>query len=156
MTFCSRCGRQRETGEARCECGRPFRDIVNRLDRAPTSIWEIWFSFGGRINRRTFLLKGLLPLYSIPIGFIVVMSVVMSAPIIPDGLSFLMAAILWIYLLPAAYSFFAIAAKRWHDIGNSGWLSLMFLIPLLNLIALIMLAVLGGEKGPNRFGMAPE
>jgi len=45
--------------------------------------------------------------------------------------------------------------RRWHDLGKSGWLSLLMLIPLLNLLVLIFLWVKKGTDGPNAYGDDP-
>src|SRR5262245_47893941 len=49
---------------------------------------------------------------------------------------------------------FALAAKRFHDLGSSGWLSLLLIIPLVGFIAFIYLLFAGGEDYDNRYGPA--
>jgi uncharacterized membrane protein YhaH (DUF805 family) len=50
----------------------------------------------------------------------------------------------------------AVAAKRWHDRGKSGWWSLILLVPVLGgLWTLIELGLLRGEPQVNRFGAPP-
>jgi uncharacterized membrane protein YhaH (DUF805 family) len=46
----------------------------------------------------------------------------------------------------------ALAAKRFHDLGKSGWLSLVLFIPLFGLIAIIFLLVAPGDDYGNRYG----
>jgi len=43
----------------------------------------------------------------------------------------------------------AVAARRMHDVGKSGW---FMLIPIYNLI----LALTPGEVGPNKYGQDPK
>jgi uncharacterized membrane protein YhaH (DUF805 family) len=45
--------------------------------------------------------------------------------------------------------YFAVAARRMHDVGKSGW---FILIPLYNLI----LTVTEGDKGSNEYGPDPK
>jgi uncharacterized membrane protein YhaH (DUF805 family) len=48
---------------------------------------------------------------------------------------------------------YAIATKRWHDRGKSGWWSLIVLVPIVGgLWALIELGFLPGEEGVNAYG----
>jgi uncharacterized membrane protein YhaH (DUF805 family) len=44
--------------------------------------------------------------------------------------------------------------RRWHDLDQSGWLTLLDLIPLIGLLASILLLILPGTPGPNRYGPA--
>lgn len=47
----------------------------------------------------------------------------------------------------------AIAVRRMHDIGKSGWWVLISLIPIIGIIWYIILAIKPSE-GPNRYGEA--
>src|SRR5262249_2387754 len=49
---------------------------------------------------------------------------------------------------------FALAAKRLHDLGKSGWVSLVLIIPLLGLIAVIFLLCASGDAFDNQYGPA--
>jgi uncharacterized membrane protein YhaH (DUF805 family) len=49
---------------------------------------------------------------------------------------------------------FALAAKRLHDLGTSGWISLVLIIPLLGFIAVIFLLCASGDAIDNRYGPA--
>ncbi len=46
--------------------------------------------------------------------------------------------------------------KRWHDMDKSGWMVLTLFIPLANIIILLLLLILPGTEGINRFGPAPN
>ena len=50
----------------------------------------------------------------------------------------------------------AVAARRLHDIGKSGWWLLIALIPIVGAIMLIIWDVREGERGDNRFGPDPK
>lgn len=49
----------------------------------------------------------------------------------------------------------AVAVRRLHDTGRSGWWVLLALIPVLGVIALLVLLALEGEPGPNAYGAPP-
>ena len=46
----------------------------------------------------------------------------------------------------------AITVRRYHDSNKSGWFILLFLIPLLGWIISIILCVLPGDAGNNKYG----
>ena len=47
------------------------------------------------------------------------------------------------------------SVKRLHDLGKSGWLALLFLIPVVNLIFGIYVAFFKGEEFDNKYGPNP-
>ena len=49
----------------------------------------------------------------------------------------------------------ALAVKRCHDRGRSGWFLLLQFIPLVNIWVVIEILFLKGTTGPNRFGPDP-
>ena len=49
----------------------------------------------------------------------------------------------------------ALAVKRLHDRGRSGWFCLVGVIPFVNIWLTIDLLFLRGTEGPNRFGEDP-
>ncbi|HEY8401410.1 MAG TPA: DUF805 domain-containing protein [Cytophagaceae bacterium] len=61
------------------------------------------------------------------------------------GLGFLANIYQLFILIPAI----AVAVRRMHDVGKSGWYCL---IPIYNLV----LAVTEGDKGPNKYGPDPK
>jgi len=52
------------------------------------------------------------------------------------------------------WSKFALAAKRFHDLGDSGWLSLVLIIPLLGFLAFVYLLLWRGQDHDNVYGPA--
>jgi|GWRWMinimDraft_6_1066014.scaffolds.fasta_scaffold06599_2 uncharacterized membrane protein YhaH (DUF805 family) len=49
----------------------------------------------------------------------------------------------------------AAGARRLHDLGKSGWLQLLGLIPIIGWILLIYWAAQPGEAGANKYGEPP-
>jgi uncharacterized membrane protein YhaH (DUF805 family) len=64
-------------------------------------------------------------------------------------------AIAILFLLAVLWPSIALAVRRWHDHGRSGWSILLQIIPIVNLWCLYMLAFRHGERGDNRFGADP-
>jgi uncharacterized membrane protein YhaH (DUF805 family) len=50
----------------------------------------------------------------------------------------------------------AVAVRRLHDTGRSGWWLLIGLIPLVGAIVLLVFLASDGERGPNRWGPSPK
>jgi|SRR6056300_909149 uncharacterized membrane protein YhaH (DUF805 family) len=50
----------------------------------------------------------------------------------------------------------AVAIRRLHDVGKSGWYYLLVLLPIIGPIWLIVLFATEGEQGDNRFGSNPK
>lgn len=109
------------------------------------------FSFKGRIPRSAFWIVGLLILH---VG-IKLME--------PHRLHYLTGApkTIWIvviaaWLIVSTWISLALYAKRWHDCGQSGWMSLILLIPFLGqIVALIWLGFFPGTQSKNAFGNNP-
>jgi uncharacterized membrane protein YhaH (DUF805 family) len=50
----------------------------------------------------------------------------------------------------------AVAVRRLHDIGKSGWYILVLIIPLVGIIWLLILLVREGDRGANAYGEDPK
>ena len=61
-----------------------------------------------------------------------------------------------ILLLPAIYVASAMGAKRAHDLGYSGWINLLLLVPLVNGIWALLLLLSAGNDGSNQYGHPPS
>ena len=60
-----------------------------------------------------------------------------------------------LFALGTLLPFLAVASRRLHDIGRSGWWQLVGFIPLLGWIVMIYWTVQPSE-GPNAYGSGPE
>ncbi|WP_300115411.1 DUF805 domain-containing protein [Sphingobium sp.] len=49
----------------------------------------------------------------------------------------------------------AVMVRRLHDTDRSGWWLLLGLLPLLGGLVLLIFFIIGGTRGPNRFGPDP-
>ena len=50
----------------------------------------------------------------------------------------------------------AVAVRRLHDIGKSGWMLLVSLIPIVGEIWLLVLMVIDSQTGENQYGINPK
>ena len=49
----------------------------------------------------------------------------------------------------------ALTVRRIHDFGQSGWLFLVTIIPILGYVALFVFGILEGQDHPNQYGNVP-
>lgn len=61
-----------------------------------------------------------------------------------------------IYVLFALLPSVAVSVRRLHDVGKSGWMLLLVLIPLIGAIYLFVLSVTDGDSGENKWGPNPK
>ena len=61
-----------------------------------------------------------------------------------------------IYSLGVLLPSLAVAVRRLHDTGRSGWWLLIVLIPILGALALLVFMVLDSEAGQNAYGPSPK
>jgi|GEM_PF-263437 len=64
--------------------------------------------------------------------------------------------VLYIFPLTLMLPSMAVTVRRLHDLGKSGWMVLVSLIPLIGSIWLFVLTVLEGEAGENIYGPNPK
>ena len=126
------------------------------------------FSFHGRIGRAKYLM-GYLILFCMTVCCFFLMSVIDHVPYIfvnswvlsitfslknehnytPGGAASLV--FLASFILVSFWSF-AVDVKRFHDLGMSGWWTVLLLIPLIGTLGWFLLSILPGKKGPNKHG----
>ena len=61
-----------------------------------------------------------------------------------------------IYALAVLIPGLAVAVRRLHDVGKSGWMILISLIPLIGAIWLLVLMVTDSNPGENQYGQNPK
>ena len=61
-----------------------------------------------------------------------------------------------IYSLAITIPTFAVSVRRMHDIGKSGWMMLIQLIPVLGGIWFLILTLKEGDLHKNRYGSNPK
>jgi len=61
-----------------------------------------------------------------------------------------------LYVIATRIPALAVTVRRLHDVGKSGWMLLIVLIPFLGWIWLLVLMVTDSQKGTNKWGQNPK
>ncbi len=133
--------------------GREAKGDTSRADFAqlktyhknPYTIFEILFSFKGRISRSTYWCF-LVPYLII----VIVLSAMVGGILNPDKNGFF-----FIFLIISCISTFAVGTKRLHDSNRSGWFMLIAFIPIIAFLWLLILGFIKGTSGNNLYGPDP-
>jgi uncharacterized membrane protein YhaH (DUF805 family) len=114
------------------------------------------FAVNGRIGRLRYLafssavsLVFMLLIGGVSAIFIPMMMGGNSQPVI----MLLLMGILYIAMIAVS---FIMAKRRFNDLNKSGWLSLLFFVPLANLFVALYLIFGSGTKGSNEYGPQPS
>ncbi len=103
---------------------------------------QLYLSPKGRIDRRTFWLRGLIPIYALWNIACLIDFMTRAGGIVACAVIFL-----------SAWPAIAVMIKRWHDRNKSGWYIFVSLIPLVGPFwAFIEAGLSAGTQGDNRFG----
>jgi uncharacterized membrane protein YhaH (DUF805 family) len=124
---------------------------------------HFFFGFHGRIRRTNYFFGALLAgcVYSsLAISSLAAMSVHLDDRLDslvwrfdPSPIGFVAVSIL---TLLALWSMLALTVKRWHDVGVTGWFSILSLPPVAHGVVFLLLCLLPGTTGPNRYGDDPR
>jgi uncharacterized membrane protein YhaH (DUF805 family) len=122
---------------------------LGKARRRPLVLWAL-FSLKGRVSRRVYWLATLF--------LIAVNSVLVGQMMGADEASYhrIAAALFPVVLVITLFANMAVAVKRLHDVGYSGFLALTLFVPLVNLAFALWVGILPGTAGPNSFGETPD
>lgn len=115
------------------------------------TIKEMFLTTQGRLNRKPYILRGLF-LWILSLVTSGVMDVTSESDSLVMNLLSLVVFVLFIALGVATIM---LVIRRWHDLGKSGWFTLLLFIPLVNLFVALYLWVKKGDEGPNEYGDDP-
>lgn len=81
-----------------------------------------------------------------------------SMPINPNEswFSIIINCFIAIFLLLSVFQTFPLTVRRLHDLNLSGWWLLATFLPLMGQVSLIVLSILKGNSGPNKYGPPPS
>ena len=86
------------------------------------------------------------------INFAISIVITIVVGVVSDSLASIVSML---YSLAVMLPSIGLGVRRLHDTGRTGWLALLALIPLVNLV-LIYFFVLEGDAGPNEYGPDPK
>lgn len=72
------------------------------------------------------------------------------------GVMILIAIVFLLFIVAMIIPGLAVRVRRLHDIGASGWLILIALVPGIGGLVLLVLSLLDGTAGPNTYGEDPK
>ena len=114
-------------------------------------IKEMFFTMQGRLNRKPFLLRGLV----LGILSLILSSVMGGLAETSSTVLHLVSLLMRPLILVCVAGSLTLIIRRWHDLGKSGWFTLLLLIPLLNFLVMLYLWFVRGTAGPNAYGEDP-
>lgn len=94
--------------------------------------------FEGRVDHKNYF-------FALLAGIIIELVLMLTGSFFLNMLSLL--------LVPIGYG---MGMRRFHDLGQSGWFTLLTLIPFIGLIVTIYLAIKKGDSGVNSYGAIPD
>jgi len=113
-------------------------------------VFENYANFRGRARRSEYWYFTLMNLIIFIIAAILDSALGLNFAPLPYGLIYAAVAVLTI--IPGL----AVAVRRLHDVGKSGWFYFIVLIPLVGAIWLLVLFCTEGEQGTNKWGPNPK
>ena len=122
------------------ECYRKYATSSGRARRA-----EYWsFTLANAII--------MIPLYMLAFG-----SAIMSGGAEAGGAMGMVGMVIYcVYALSTIVPSIAVAVRRLHDTGRSGWWFLICLIPVIGALVLLVFMVLDSQPGTNEYGPNPK
>lgn len=144
----------------KADTNNPYQAPAAVVDGKPTgATYEPRFwAWSGRLGRLRYLAYltciSLLTMIAVGIlgGVLGAMQVVRGNA---GGIDMLTVGLMILYIPMFVYSF-ALARRRFNDTGRSGWLCLLMLVPLVNVLVSLYLVFAPGTDGPNEYGLPPS
>ena len=110
--------------------------------------WSKYAVFSGRSSRKEYWMW---VLFYVIFGFVAsIIDLLLGLCVDPVFAAFNL--VYGIFALTAFLPSLAVTSRRLHDIGKSGWLMLISLIPIIGIIVLLVFLCKKGDAGENRFG----
>lgn len=113
-----------------------------------------FYKMSGRIGRwRYIAYSGLMSFLPIAILGILAAIIIPTLPRLPSSFDMSIFFIfIAIFLLLMMYGVIASAKRRFNDLNRSGWWTLLFMVPFLNLLVWLYLMLAAGEERINDYG----
>jgi uncharacterized membrane protein YhaH (DUF805 family) len=110
----------------------------------------LFFGMSGRISRQVYWLAFLF--------IVVILGIALHPTVDPEtgSLSLRGGGLAVAAMLVAIVANIAIGVKRLHDFNVPGVFAVTLFVPFLSVIATLVIGLLPGNPGPNRFGESPD
>jgi len=106
--------------------------------------------FSGRARRKEYWMFVLFNMIFAIVAMILDNILGLTAGELPYGVLY------YLYVLAVLIPGLAVAVRRLHDVGKSGWMILIALIPIIGAIWLLVLMVTDSNPGENQYGPNPK
>ncbi|MEO0038892.1 MAG: hypothetical protein RIQ59_2103 [Bacteroidota bacterium] len=113
-------------------------------------VFENYANFSGRARRSEYWYFALMNLIVLAVAAVLDNLLGLTFGILPYGYLYLFCALA--VFIPGL----AVAVRRLHDVGKSGWFYFIVLIPLAGAIWLLVLFCTEGEPNENKYGANPK
>jgi len=158
--------RQKRLSKAEFDHIHSDKDDAVMEEKPGKSVFGKLFSCEGRIPRAafwgTFILIGILTLFIYLMTTLIVVPKIFVAGesakqvcenifVTPNSVIYIFSfRVVWLILV--SWVFIALQIKRWHDLGKTGWLTLINFVPGGTLISIFILGFFKSVSGQNKFG----
>jgi uncharacterized membrane protein YhaH (DUF805 family) len=68
----------------------------------------------------------------------------------------LVALLLVIFIIAVMIFNISLFVRRWHDLGNSGWMVLLNFVPVINIFIVLYIIFKTGQSMENQYGKIPQ
>lgn len=135
---CKNCGAEIDASATVCEkCGQPTKGKpVSTFVEAIKTCFNKYATFEGRANRAEYWWWALFNLLIGILGFVPILG--------------------WIITIGLLIPSIAVAVRRLHDIGKSGFYYFLCFIPIVGAIILLILFLQPSQEGANQYGENPN
>lgn len=113
--------------------------------------WFFNFSFNGRA-RRSHTWANWAAWWGVLVGLMVIFHLAGGAKTDAPPAAALPGLVFLVAILCSTVDLLAMVFRRAHDTGKSGWICLLLLIPLVNLLPFYWLLIEDSQQGPNKYG----
>ena len=113
-------------------------------------VFENYYNFKGRARRSEYWYFALMNIIILIVAAVLDNVLGLTFGVLPYG--YLYVAFALAVFIPGL----AVAVRRLHDVGKSGWFYFIVLIPLIGAIWLLVLFFTEGDHGENQYGPDPK
>lgn len=109
--------------------------------------WQAYATFSGRAQRMEYW-----TFFFVNFAIFILLGILGTVP----GFETAAAIVYLLFLIATFLPSLAVAVRRLHDIGRSGWWVLLAFIPIIGTITLIVMLVFDSQEGENIYGPNPK